>query len=150
MFSGGAPEAKDDQSWLEGDFEKMGRQAGDAVQNGNPSEKVRPVMQAIKIAGAKLDQLPPDWKHGITQVPNLDDIWLVPYEARAFYAEKADEAEEWIPELKAVTPGEKIAKSVAVLGWYEYVQALQGVLGWRRGQLAHVGIDPNTGVDVMA
>jgi hypothetical protein len=151
MFKDGDPQPKSEMPpGLEDGAKKGGNQGSDEAKNGETKQKVRPVMEAIKTAAAKLEQLPPNWREGMTEPPSIEEVWLVPGEARQLYANKADDAERWFPELAAKTPAEKLAKNIAVNGIFGIALAATSLMGWRRAQIAHMGVDPDTGVDVVA
>jgi Domain of unknown function (DUF4157) len=148
-FKNGEPQAKTEKPpGLEGGSQKSGEDSSEQAKDAETKKNVRPVMEAIKTAGRKLEELPAPEK--MTEPPSLEAVYLVPYDARQLYSKRREEAEQWFPELKAVTPGEKMAKSIAVAGWIEALKAKGALMGWRRAQIAHQGIDPDTGFNVVA
>ena len=148
-FKNGLPTAKTERPpGLEDGSKKSGEDSSDQAKDAETKKNVRPVMEAIKAAGRKLEELPAPDK--MTEPPSIEDVWLVPYDARRLYANRREEAERWFPELAAVTPGEKMAKSIAVAGFFELLKAKGALMGWRRAQIAHKGVDPDTGFNVAA
>src|SRR6185369_4598489 len=67
-----------------------------------------------------------------------------------FYMEHADNAEQIDPEDACTTPTEKLAKAVAVMSKWNPIGAGGLILAWRRCQLANLGYNPDTGVNVVA
>ena len=112
--------------------------------------KVRIVLLEVKRAGAVLDAPPKNADKGLSlddmsECDNLLDLG----DALDFYRDQADNAEELVPDVRVVTTGERLAKRFAD-NWFAGALRNYQILTWRRAQIAHMGRDPDTGVDVVA
>ena len=87
----------------------------------------------------------------MTAVPvNFESMVSVGKKEWDFYQDHADTAEQVAPGLAMRTPTERLAKAVGVTARKDPTGAGQLVLAWRRAQIAHKGINPDTGVNVVA
>ena len=123
--------------------------AGDEESNKEAKQKIQPVLMKIKAAAPQFAELPPDWQNGIKAAPMDFSMFGISGSAWDFYRDHADQAETIAPEGACTSPIEKLAKAVAVYSKSNPYLAGMLVLEWRRAQIAHMGIDPETGTDVV-
>ncbi|MBA3461417.1 MAG: hypothetical protein H0T46_15750, partial [Deltaproteobacteria bacterium] len=128
-----------------------GKKTADEESNKDAREKVTPVLQAFKNAAPQFAELPPGWENGLTVAP-VDFSSMFPVGAKEwdYYQDNADTAETVAPAMAMNSPTERLAKAVAILAKRNPFGAGQLVLAWRRAQIAAKGINPDTGVDVVA
>lgn len=128
-----------------------GKHAGDEEANRDAREKVTPVLQAFKTAAPQFAELPPGWENGLTVAPvNFSAMFSVGDKEWDYYQDNADTAETVAPAMAMSSPTERLAKAVGIMARRNPFGAGQLVLAWRRAQIAHKGINPDTGVDVVA
>src|SRR5258706_153720 len=107
-------------------------------------------MEGIRAASHKFEQLPKGWEEGLHAEPvDVEEFVGCDEDAWDFYAEKAGDAENWFPELAAKTPAHKMAKAVAIVARKNKKKAGGMILAWQRAQIAHLGINPDSGVNLV-
>jgi len=128
-----------------------GKNTADEESNRDAREKVTPVLQAFKNAAPQFAELPPGWENGMTVAPvDFNSMFPVGKKEWDYYQDNADTAETVAPAMAMNSPTEKLAKAVGIMARKNPFGAGQLVLAWRRAQIAHMGINPDTGVDVVA
>ena len=145
------PELNLDVDQIVAGVKKGSSRLSDDQANEDARKKLKPVLQSMKAAAPQFERLPPNWREGMTAAPvSFDQMFHVPSDAWDFYREHADDAEQIDPADAMASPTERLAKAVAVLSkWNPYLAGML-VLSWRRAQIAHEGVNPDTGVDVVA
>lgn len=130
---------------------KQGAQhAGDEEANRDARERVAPVLKAFRAAAVQFEQLPEGWQNGMVAPPvDFHSMFPVSNEQWDFYQDHADQAETLDPGDACTTPTQKLAKAVAVTARRDPMGAGRLILAWRRAQIAHMGINPDTGVNVV-
>lgn len=124
--------------------------ANEQAKQEKAKENVKPVMRAILHTARYFENLPPSYEKGLRAAPvSIENFIGIDRDAFDFYAEKAGDAERWLPELATKTPAEKMAKAVAILARHHRKEAGELILAWQRAQLAHAGINPDTGVNLV-
>jgi hypothetical protein len=127
-----------------------GEHAGDDEANEDARNHVRPVLQAFRNASHQFEQLPPGWERGMTAAPvDFHSMFPVKDDEWDYYQDHADTAEQIDPADACTTPTQKLAKAVGVTARKDPGGAGRLILAWRRAQIAHMGIDPDTGVNVV-
>ncbi len=151
-FKNDSPKFNNDKDKIMDGVKSGSQKIGDDAADEDSKQKIHTVLGPIRAAAAQWEVLPPNWKDGMTTAPVDFDSFFpgVPDDAWDFYADHADHAEEMDPADACRSPAEKFAKTVAVYSRLSPALAGNLVLGWRRAQVAHVGINPDTGVDVIA
>ncbi|MFI5289196.1 MAG: hypothetical protein ACHQ17_06090, partial [Polyangia bacterium] len=149
-FLNGLHLRKDTSKMQEG-VKEGGKKSADAQANKEAKEKIAPVLKTFKSAAHQFEELPEGWQNGMTVAPvDFESMFGISGKAWDFYTEHADNAEEIDPEDACTTPTEKLAKAVAVMSKRNPMMAGGLILSWRRAQIAHQGINPDTGEDVVA
>ncbi|MDB4969419.1 MAG: hypothetical protein JWN44_5108, partial [Myxococcales bacterium] len=127
-----------------------GKNTSDAESNREAKEKIAPVLKSMRAAAGQFEQLPEGWENGMTAAPvDFNSMFGISGAAWDFYREHADNAEQIDPEDACTTPTQKLAKGVAIASKTDPMRAGRIVLEWRRAQIAHMGINPDTGVNVV-
>ncbi|HSR97661.1 MAG TPA: hypothetical protein VLM79_11455, partial [Kofleriaceae bacterium] len=127
-----------------------GQHAGDEEANRDARERVAPVLKAFRSAAVQFEQLPDGWQNGMVAPPvDFHSMFPVSNEQWDFYQDHADQAETIDPADACTTPTQKLAKAVAVTARRDPMGAGRLILAWRRAQIAHMGINPDTGVNVV-
>ncbi len=138
-------------SQIEEGVKKGGSAAADEEANKDAREKVKPVLDAFKSASHQFENLPDGWQNGMTVAPvNFNSMFPgVDGKAWDYYQDNADTAETIYPQGACKSPVEKLSKAVAIMARRNPVAAGMLILSWRRAQIAHMGINPDTGVNVV-
>ena len=124
-------------------------QSQDEAKNAETKTKVRPVMQAIKTAAAKLEKLPPPGRAcpsrrtsktcGSCHRRPASSTPRKPTTPRAG-------CPNWPPRRRRRSSPSRSPSAASSRACWRHV----ALMGWRRAQVAHIGVNPDTGVDVVA
>ncbi|HEU4728442.1 MAG TPA: DUF4157 domain-containing protein [Kofleriaceae bacterium] len=126
------------------------KHAGDDEANQDARDHVAPVLRSFKNAARQFEELPPGWENGMTAAPvDFHSMFPVKKEEWDYYQDHADTAEQVDPADACVTPTQKLAKAVGVTAHKDPAGAGRLILAWRRAQIAHKGVNPDTGVNVV-
>ncbi|HEX6835629.1 MAG TPA: hypothetical protein VF334_03600, partial [Polyangia bacterium] len=126
------------------------KKASDNEANRESKQKLAPVLKSMRAAAVQFEQLPEGWENGMVSAPvDFDSMFHIDGDAWDFYREHADDAETIDPEDACTTPTQKLAKAVAQASKNNPQFAGRIVLEWRRAQIAHMGVNPDTGVNVV-
>lgn len=124
--------------------------AGDEEANRDAREHVAPVLKSFKSAARQFEELPAGWENGMTAAPvDFGSMFHVSDKEWDYYQDHADTAEKIDPGDACNSPTEKLAKAVGVTARKDPGGAGRLILAWRRAQIAHKGINPDTGVNVV-
>ena len=136
---------------IEEGVKKGGKDVADEEANKDAREKVKPVLDAFKAASHQFENLPEGWQNGMTVAPvNFNSMFPgVDNKAWDYYQDNADTAETVYPAGACKSPVEKLSKAVAIMARRNPFAAGMLILGWRRAQIAHMGVNPDTGVNVV-
>ncbi|HXU72263.1 MAG TPA: DUF4157 domain-containing protein, partial [Polyangia bacterium] len=126
------------------------KKASDNEANKESKQKLAPVLKSMRAAAVQFEQLPEGWENGMVSAPvDFDSMFHIDGDAWDFYREHADDAETIDPEDACTSPTQKLAKAVAQASKNNPAFAGRIVLEWRRAQIAHMGVNPDTGVNVV-
>ncbi|MGZ3407540.1 MAG: hypothetical protein ACXVAN_13920, partial [Polyangia bacterium] len=126
------------------------QKTSDTEANREAKTKIAPVLKSMRAAAGQFENLPAGWENGMVAAPvDFNSMFAISGDAWDFYREHADNAETIDPEDACTTPTQKLAKAVAVASKSNPAFAGKIVLEWRRAQIAHMGVNPDTGVNVV-